>query len=118
MNTCFIDGKIVFLRTVGKTYYPVVIDDLVEEFGLPDAVGYCCEDFAYRILVWAEEGIMIDIDLFEDERSTIALFPPITTKELENSWIMAELWYPDVDSYADEVPEWLLARDPWGFTDD
>lgn len=118
LRTCFINDRIIFISAYEFKKYPSSLHEMILLYDDPDLVEWCYDDFYCRLLVWAEEGIMVDVDIETEDFYQIALFSPIPENELENSWIVAELWYPDLVDYEGEVPEWLLIKDPWGFEGD
>ena len=57
----------------------------VEEYGEPDVVTWAYY-YEARSMIWAEEGILLVVDVeFVD---SVILFPPIPSDELEGSWLM------------------------------
>jgi hypothetical protein len=121
-DACFVGDILVMLDIYGvpEQEYPSSLESFVQKYGIPDVVTWS-NHYYFRSLIWLGEGILIQVDVINNEQySGINLFPPIEG-DYEDSWlyvIMPEnggkyIWNENEDVDLGLLPPEKEVENPW-----
>lgn len=122
LEACFIGDTLVALSFPSANSYgfPGNYEEIVATFGQPDLVTWGWSHFN-RSLVWYELGILIDLNVEDNQMSTVLLFSPLPF-ETDNNWINEALpnegikWVEPEDNIdSSPLPPHLDVENPWNF---
>ncbi len=121
-RTCFVGDRLSAMQFYDRSTFPITRKELISTYGKPDRVTWA-HYYHNRILIWAERGIAVELDLATegDKTAGILMFSPIPLEELEKSWLMQSLpkeglGFPVTDDgYYGQLPPELEVEDPWGY---
>ena len=122
-----IGGKLSALNVFGLTEIPLLLEDLIDQYGEPYHVtwGYGYYD---RTLIWPSKGILVVYDLLSERRANVILFSPIKKRNYEESWLYNSLptegeTYEEMIGFDTEfndsvsLPPEMEVENPWGYGD-